>query len=70
MIQDAEQADAAEDAAAADGGGLADRVPGPLGDRSDRTRQIRETAAEVAAQAGRRTRSGMRRPWSVAAAQT
>lgn len=62
MIQDAEQTDAAEDAAAARGGeGPSDRVPGLLGDRSGRTRRIREAAAEVAAQAARRARADQRR---------
>jgi transposase len=62
MIQDAEQTDAGEDAAAAGGSqGSTDRVPGPLGDRTGRARRIREAAAEVAAQAGRRARADQQR---------
>jgi transposase len=62
MIQDAEQTDAVEDAAAAGGSqGPADRVPGLLGDRTARARRIREAAAEVAAQAGRRDRADRER---------
>ena len=38
-----------------------DRVPGLLGDRTGRTRRIREAAAEVAAQAGRRARADHQR---------
>ncbi|MDO5712729.1 MAG: transposase [Micrococcales bacterium] len=60
MIADAEQTDTAEDAAAG-GERPTDRVPGPLGDRSGRARRIREAAAEVAAQAGRRARADQER---------
>ena len=60
MIADAEQTDAAEDAAAG-GEEPTDRVPGPLGDRTGRTRRIREAAAEVTAQAVRRTRAEQER---------
>jgi len=62
MIQDAEQTDAGEDAAGAGGRqGSTDRVPGLLGDRTGRVRRIREAAAEVAAQAGRRARADQQR---------
>jgi len=58
MIQDAKQADAGEDAAAARGSDRPDdRVPALLGDWSGRARRIREAAAQVAAQAGRRARA-------------
>ena len=62
MIQDAEHTDAVEDAASARGGeGPADRVPGFLAGCTGRARRIREPAAEVAAQAGRRTRADRER---------
>ncbi len=60
MIQDAEQTDAGEDVAArgSDGPGP---VPAPLGDRTGRARRIREAAAQVASQAGRRARADQER---------
>lgn len=61
MIQDAEQTDAGEDAAARGSDGPDDRVPAPLGDRTGRARRIREAAAQVAAQAGRRARTDQER---------
>jgi len=61
MIQDAEQTDAGEDAAARGSDGPEDRVPAPLGDRTGRTRRIREAAAQVAAQAGRWARADQER---------
>ncbi len=54
MIDDAEKTDRLEDAAPGNGSASLERVPGPLGDRTDRARRIREAAAQVAAQAGRR----------------
>lgn len=61
MIQDAEQTDAGEDAAARGSDGPEDRVPAPLGERTGRARRIREAAVQVAAQAGRRARADQER---------
>lgn len=57
MIQDAQAADAAEDAAGGGSDGPTDRVPATLGDRTGRAGRIREAAAQVAAQAEQRARA-------------